>query len=305
MLDRNRLLIAASIGGLIVFSVAGGLALGSTWRADNGQAYPRYQNPEYNPPRPATGNAVVQTSKYREPCKDPKGNDESDLCAQWNAAQAASDAAQWAWWQMWLSALGVIGLAATLWFNFRALKIAEDQARETVDALEVAERNAAAAAKLAETAERTAERQLRAYISVEAITLGDTKAIATKVSSALWIRIANFGETPAHLKKISCKIVYSEPDLSLVVYKSETDTQFTIAKGGHIDLPVTVEDVDAFIHTKGRESGIFIASGELKYVDVFHFARRTNFAFATFPDFWKTYPASYKLQPYGNGNAAS
>lgn len=81
-------------------------------------------------------------------CEPGRDERKSDLCAQWKAADAASNAAQWAWWQIILSALGVVGLGLTLWFNFRALRLAEKADAETRDALDIAARNADAASKL-------------------------------------------------------------------------------------------------------------------------------------------------------------
>ena len=97
--------------------------------------------------QPAATNGAAKSSEpvyppeYYQPCRKRGSEGNSDLCAQWSAAKAASDAARWAWWQLWLSGLGVFGLGITLWFNFRALdraseanKISKDNQRARVEA---------------------------------------------------------------------------------------------------------------------------------------------------------------------------
>ena len=90
----------------------------------------------------------IKPPKETELCGQAKYTSNDDLCAQWKAADSAAEAAKWAWWQIILSALGVLGLGFTLWFNFRALRLAEKAEAETRDALGTAARNADAAAKL-------------------------------------------------------------------------------------------------------------------------------------------------------------
>ena len=110
---------------------------------------------------------IIKAPKKQEPCGNSRYGSNDDLCAQWKAADAARDSANWAWWQLGLSALGVLGLGATLWFNFRALDLAEGASQETKDALAIAERNADAVTSHVRVAEDTAKRQLRAYLHVK------------------------------------------------------------------------------------------------------------------------------------------
>eukprot|EP01035_Chromulina_nebulosa_P036591 gene36591-49308_t len=92
----------------------------------------RYQPYRYaaDKPRdidPALENkANAQPLEYREPCKEPKGRDESDLCAQWRAAKAGEQSAFWAKWGFGITALGIFGLIATIIQS----RIALDRARE-------------------------------------------------------------------------------------------------------------------------------------------------------------------------------
>jgi hypothetical protein len=90
----------------------------------------------------------VQAVEEKRPCRDQRSRDESDLCAQWRAANAAEDAAGWAWWQLVVSVAGVIGLGVTLWFNRIALAVARDANAET---------------------RRIGEAQTRAYVSISSV----------------------------------------------------------------------------------------------------------------------------------------
>lgn len=142
---------------------------------------------------------AVEPPEYYQPCGQRGSESNSDLCAQWSAAKAASKAAKWAWWQLWLSGLGVLGLCITLWFNFRALKLAEGASEETKGALAIAERNADAAAEHVIIARDSAKHQLRPYLYIERIEpiilLSETRNIS--------IKLKNFGKTPAENVEIS------------------------------------------------------------------------------------------------------
>lgn len=92
----------------------------------------RYQSYRYAADKPlevdpaASGVANAKTFEYRNPCREPKGRDESDLCAQWRAAYAAEDSASWAMWGFLFTCVGAIGLIVTI----NQSRIALDRARE-------------------------------------------------------------------------------------------------------------------------------------------------------------------------------
>jgi hypothetical protein len=137
-----------------------------------------------------------------EGCKAGKEDRKSELCAQWKAADAANDAAKWAWLQLGLSALGVLGLVITLWFNFRALRIAEDAADETKDALAVAKQSADSAANLVRLSDRNARLELRAYLDFDGVRIDlqpdfDNPKNPDEKGVLLKITIRNYGRTPA------------------------------------------------------------------------------------------------------------
>lgn len=72
----------------------------------------------------------VKPSEYERPCKPGQYNYNSDLCAQWTAAQGAAEAALWAKYQFWL---GIVGTIALLW-TLRLTRKATRAATRSVDA---------------------------------------------------------------------------------------------------------------------------------------------------------------------------
>jgi hypothetical protein len=59
----------------------------------------------------------AQSPKESRPCEPGEDQRDSDLCAQWKAADAAENAAWWAAATGWISALGLVGVAAALGLN--------------------------------------------------------------------------------------------------------------------------------------------------------------------------------------------
>lgn len=58
---------------------------------------------------PALGQ-VAYSGAFKPPCNQPTDHETCDLEAQWYAAQAAQESANWGWWQMILSGFGFVGL---------------------------------------------------------------------------------------------------------------------------------------------------------------------------------------------------
>jgi hypothetical protein len=176
---------------------------------------------------PFKAQQVVDTSKKQEPCGQAKYKSSDDLCAQWKAADAAREAADWAWLQMWLSSLGVIGLALTLWFNFRALSIAKDAADETKDAIIIARQSAESAANLVRLSDRNARLELRAYLDFDGVRIDrnpdyDDPQIPLEKGVVLKITIRNYGRTPAQ---------NVESDVTPQVRSARSPTAYSITNG--------------------------------------------------------------------------
>jgi len=124
-------------------------------------------------PRPIKSVEVRDGAEEKWPCTPGQDNRNSDLCAQWKAADSASDSAWWAMASTILAAVGTAGLFWTLFYTRQALKLASDSARDQDRALEIAERNAAAAIASAAAANKNVDAniaigraQTRAYIGI-------------------------------------------------------------------------------------------------------------------------------------------
>ncbi|MEO5493085.1 MAG: hypothetical protein ABIR08_03560 [Sphingomonas sp.] len=172
------------------------------------------------------------TGEYQRPCADNEKNGKSDLCAQWHAANAGRDAADWAFWALWIGGASAIGLIVTLIFNYlawqqgrvgredtrRAIREArrsnlisiasEKRARReavsadqhTQAALKVAADNASATRDLVQVSKDTAQAQLRAYLNFDGphfIYDAKDEKEPTGVPVGVGIPIRNFGDTPA------------------------------------------------------------------------------------------------------------
>jgi hypothetical protein len=112
--------------------------------------------------------------KLTEPCNRGVDVRYSDLCAQWKAADAASDSAWWAWAGGLLGMGSLIGVLGALYLAFQANRIARD----------------------------TAARQLRAYVNARSAKV--TVDVANgDIGLQIALQIFNSGATPA-------KIIYEE-----------------------------------------------------------------------------------------------
>jgi hypothetical protein len=131
MFSSDRGLVAALAGCLI-------LAIVGLWDHKQSLNYADeqgYQSYRYATDKPLEVDPSINDSanakalEYREPCKYPKGRDESDLCAQWRAAKAAENSAFWAKGGFWVTIAGAAGLLVTIWQGRVALaKAAEANA---------------------------------------------------------------------------------------------------------------------------------------------------------------------------------
>lgn len=91
-----------------------------------------------------------EAAAYTADCQQGRDNRRSDLCAQWKAADAASEAAGWAGWTWWLGlggvaiGLGTLGAAcAAAYFAKEAAdhtKTGADEAKRAADAAEADQR---------------------------------------------------------------------------------------------------------------------------------------------------------------------
>ncbi|MFM5954538.1 MAG: hypothetical protein ACKOPE_09600 [Novosphingobium sp.] len=131
-MSRSDWNIVAALAGLATLLIAFGL--GAYVTALNYPQEQRYQSYRYTAEQPdqakptLAAKADPQPLQYRTPCRQPEGQGESDLCAQWRAANAAEDSALWTKWGVWI---GIIGSSLLLWQIMLTRKAVEDTSEAT------------------------------------------------------------------------------------------------------------------------------------------------------------------------------
>lgn len=128
--------------------------------------------------------------KLNEPCEPGDDDRQSDLCAQWKAADAAYEAALWNGRAYWLGVAGlVVGIVtfASAFAAARYAKRAAEEAKRTAD-------EASAANALAQKSHIESE---RAWITTEIIFEADTRVTDDALSLEISIWNTNIGRTPA------------------------------------------------------------------------------------------------------------
>ncbi|AMK18572.1 MULTISPECIES: hypothetical protein [Sphingobium] len=193
-----------------------------------------------------------------------KGEDkrESDLCAQWKAADAAREAAEYAWYTMLLGFVGtIIGFAGTLLLVFTFFET-----------------------------RKTARAELRAYVAVDM----DGMEINGRTGAAeVKLKICNQGQTPAFKSVWAGNVVISTPeqlerDLAVTPRKQpEMGRRVPATVNGHQTasgsffnhVPFTVEEMKAAV---SGEKSLFVF-GFVWYEDAFGKKRETVFCYQSAP----------------------
>lgn len=251
---------------------------------------------------------------YDAPCVQQDNDVRCDLEAQWKAADAARDAADWNWWQMVLGALGFGGLLYSLNLNRRATNAAVAANADTERALKSADRTADAAQRQAQASEEAlamqrefSEKELRAYVTVKFVK-ALTLSTGSSKEASVQVEYHNIGNTPAlHVRVILASI---SPTYFNGIILSLNDTinglaPLTIMPGGTSSIlskgyPHNVVghfDLDPnFVGAWEGGSGYLIAEGLIEYEDVFGKKRETRFRYVldgrSGPSVMQFFPAS-------------
>lgn len=240
--------VAAGIFGLVVISASAGSYF--TLNFGNEAAYPRYFDA-------VGGHAVTQQPAVANraphvPCTAMASRDESDLCAQWRAATAAEHGAFWSFAQMVLSGAGLIGLFVTLWFNRRALEIAD---KSNLDARKIG------------------QAQVKSYISIGSVKFQITEHGIAVVT----FKLTNAGQSPAVGVKASGKVKIKALTGSLQntliadsvgssIIASQSSLKF---RGLVFDKGISEDLLDICNLEDDRYVGIWVILN-IKYCDVFN-----------------------------------
>jgi hypothetical protein len=223
-------------------------------------------------------------------CERGQDDRKSDLCAQWKAADAAKNAADWSWWQLWIGIVGLIlggitmaaAIAAALYAKRAAVAteetvgIAKDAASGAEVALNIAGRNADAAVKLADQSEQSAARQLKAYAHIQSVIFyhgyGDSEAMHVLVA------VANHGQTPA---KITLVQIFAKWDCDGVpeqelIGQNEIKINVTCYKDLPVQMPFKLGTPDSL-----QRKGKLVIEGDIFYTDIFDAKRQSSFIFTS------------------------
>lgn len=182
------------------------------------------------------------TEKDEAKCGPEKYGSNTDLCAQWKAADAATDSAWWAWASAILGLGSFMGVVVALGIALHSNLIARDTARH----------------------------QLRAYITLDSVELTPPEIMRGPFSFQLFWR--NSGQTPA--SRVFTRTVFdmlAGKPVSLdysVVDKADAIGPFVVGPGQTIAserIEVSFEDGMRILHKTG--SGMVL--GRVSYEDVF------------------------------------
>lgn len=215
----------------------------------------------------ATTKAVepVEPKEYESPCDPGQDRRQSDLCAQWKAADGAARAAEWAKWQTILSAFGLVGLLYSLHLTRKAVREAASSS-ETAD-------------KAVEVNRISAERQLRAYLSIDKMQATGLQAGHTP---KVWVSMRNRGQTPARRIRVKMVVVRcwgTDPESTpirhlgdRVLYDLGPD-QKTVQPCSLMSERITADQLISIM----RGECAFVVAGYIRYIDVFGRTRRNIF----------------------------
>ena len=203
---------------------------------------------------------IVQRPINERPCDQGRDNRESDLCAQWKAADAASKAAWWAAVATFVTAIGTFGL-------FWQIKLTREAVQDTGEATK-AMREANSIAR------EMGQRQIRAYLHAGKISIEPADQTG---ESSLYVIVANSGNTPAFLKRLLLVYAWMQPDgnegkRELV----SVDLAVSIPAGKEGHLGSSIKALLALIDVTKPQS--LMVSGIVTYDDCFGVERKTVFS---------------------------
>ena len=273
-MSRGCRLLIAAVAGLILAGAApvknAGVSQNATEKVNSSPAH--------------TVNYAAYPNKHADECYKAKDHDTADLCAQWRAAIAAEKTAKLALWGNWIGGIGgflsiasIILVVIALRQTEKSLKLAQKEraaaTRRAIASADDTARAIIAAESHAEVAKEAAQRQLRAYITIDVPYI--TNHPDTGLLLEYHIIATNDGVTPA--KSVSWKskfICAFDEELEAELTLPEADIYGSsavvgagkpIRMSGRLPTPITedykrrLDDGTAWLY----------AIGEIKYTDIF------------------------------------
>lgn len=211
-------------------------------------------------------------AKTVDPAKRPAQHELADLRAQQRMADATELLAVLTFWQVLIGSAGTIGLGVTLFFNFKALKYAADQATETQ--------------RQTQLSQKLGLIELRAYVAVEDFKLVGSGPGRWKGSAT----VRNRGQTPAlnvNVRMRLAEVARQDKDIpwdEAGIQKSALHRS-TIASGGRMGPSGAINVGSASLQAAAQYQVWIHLAVLVEYEDVFgnKYRRRASVCF-TGPD---------------------
>ena len=214
-----------------------------------------------------------EPDQLTQPCKPGENNRNSDLCAQWKAADAARDSARWARYTFWLSIMGAAVGVLTFIVAVAAALFAKSASDHTKNGAE-------AAWKAVDVTEDMGRRQIRAYVGIS-----KTKIEITPNKLICYVEIKNSGQSPAY--KLSHWIKGNADGTCDFSEKDDKPTKQDIGPGQSMYLDIAFDA--QFPENSGKGKHIMIDPpvyvwGRADYIDAFNKARYLRYRTETRAD---------------------
>lgn len=119
--------VAVALLGIAGFSWAGGYVSAANSEPEK-SGQPTYKDGQYaidTSLRPLSHDDGIRRLKYKYPCQEPEGAQESELCAQWHAVDVAERSFDLAWWQLVLTTIATAGGIAAVYVGSRAVGVSK------------------------------------------------------------------------------------------------------------------------------------------------------------------------------------
>ncbi|MEO6040824.1 MAG: hypothetical protein ABIP41_02890 [Croceibacterium sp.] len=195
----------------------------------------------------------AESSPVSRKCERGDDQRDSDLCAQWKAADAAANSAWWAGFSGWFSGLSFLGVIAAIGLAFHSNWIARD----------------------------TAKRELRAYVSINGVEIGPANGANPHKLQAT-ANFKNTGQTPAIDLEASLWIAVAAgsflEQMPVVEHPIEGSPSKTVLGAGLEQQISHITEITG--HTSGETlTGDFtiLVHGVIKYRDIFGTGQETRF----------------------------
>lgn len=262
-----RGIIVAAFG----FLTLSGFGLGYYHAALNYPQEPQYQSYRYASDKPSEidpaliGEADTEALEYREPCQQPKGKDESELCAQWRAAKAGEHSALWAKWGFWI---GVIG-SSILLYQIGLTRKALEYNGNAIEAMLAANKIARAGLQA----------QLRPYVHATAVSIRVLDG-----GYSIGMRFKNTGGQPAIDVKCVAILEWSSVKDATSYEEFSTDKRWksvnAIPPQQPRDVRLPMNGDEAALTKKDKKKGFaWCVRGSVRWKDINGTCYRTEFVF--------------------------